>query len=141
MPSFSSHSCHVQYFHLFFTGKVCELFLTPPPHLPMERGSLLLCGPTASKPDFSQDWQHQQAPESLLEMQNLVPWWLSGLRIWRCDYCGLGHCCGTDSIPGPGNFHVLCVQQKQTNKQKTQQPNKQTKNLRSPESQALPQTY
>ena len=25
-----------------------------------------------------------------------VPWWLSGLRIWRC------HCCGSGSIPGSG---------------------------------------
>ena len=30
-----------------------------------------------------------------------VPWWLSGLRIWHCHCCGLGCCCGTDSVPGP----------------------------------------
>ena len=31
-----------------------------------------------------------------------VPWWFSGLRIWRCHCCGLGHCCGTCSISGLG---------------------------------------
>lgn len=31
-----------------------------------------------------------------------VPLWLSKLRIWCCHCCGLGCCCGTSSIPGPG---------------------------------------
>ena len=31
-----------------------------------------------------------------------IPWWPSGLRIWHCHCCGLGHCYGTSSIPGPG---------------------------------------
>ena len=30
-----------------------------------------------------------------------VPWWLSRLRI-SCRHCGMGHCCDTGSIPGPG---------------------------------------
>ena len=29
-----------------------------------------------------------------------VPRWLSGLRIWHCHCCGLGHCCGSGLIPG-----------------------------------------
>lgn len=29
-----------------------------------------------------------------------VSWWLGRLRIQRCRYCGLGHCCGVSSIPG-----------------------------------------
>ena len=32
-----------------------------------------------------------------------VPWWLRGLRIWHCHYCGLGCCCDVSSIPGLGN--------------------------------------
>ena len=36
--------------------------------------------------------------------------WHSGLRI-PCSHCSsLGHCCGTGSILGPGNIHVLQVQ-------------------------------
>ena len=31
-----------------------------------------------------------------------VPWWRSKLRISCCCGCGLSHCCGLDSIPGPG---------------------------------------
>ena len=28
--------------------------------------------------------------------------WRSGLRIWHCHSCGVGHSCGSDSIPGLG---------------------------------------
>ena len=35
---------------------------------------------------------------------------LSGLRIWTC------HCCGTGSIPGPGNFHATGVAKKRKKK-------------------------
>ena len=31
-----------------------------------------------------------------------VPWWLSRLRIWHCQCCGLGRCCGVGLIPIPG---------------------------------------
>ena len=36
--------------------------------------------------------------------------WCSGLRIWSCPSCAVGHSCGSDSIPGPGNFHMPQVQ-------------------------------
>ena len=31
-----------------------------------------------------------------------VPWWCSGLRIWRCYHCDSGHCRGVGLIPGLG---------------------------------------
>jgi len=31
-----------------------------------------------------------------------VPWWLSRLRIWHCQCCGLGWSYGTGSTPCPG---------------------------------------
>ena len=31
----------------------------------------------------------------------------SGLGIWHCCSCGVGHSCSSDLIPGPGNFHML----------------------------------
>lgn len=31
-----------------------------------------------------------------------VSLWGNGFRIWCCPCCGLGHCCGVCSIPGPG---------------------------------------
>lgn len=31
-----------------------------------------------------------------------VPVRWSGLRIWRCQSCGTGHRCGTDSVRGLG---------------------------------------
>lgn len=30
-----------------------------------------------------------------------VPWWPSGLRIWCCRCCGLGHCYSMGSMPDP----------------------------------------
>ena len=30
--------------------------------------------------------------------------WLSGLRVWHCPRSGLGHCCGSGLIPGPGTY-------------------------------------
>ena len=30
--------------------------------------------------------------------------WRSELRIQRCHCSGLGHCCGSGSVPGPGAF-------------------------------------
>ena len=48
-----------------------------------------------------------------------VTWWSSGLKIWWCQCCGSGHCCGTSSVPGPGNSTGhRCGKNKQTNKQK-----------------------
>ena len=32
-----------------------------------------------------------------------VPWWLSGLRICPCHYCGSGYSCGSGSVPSPGS--------------------------------------
>ena len=49
-----------------------KIFLTTPCR--METGSVLLYGPTASRPAFYQDRQHQQNLGSLLEMQNLSPY-------------------------------------------------------------------
>ena len=31
-----------------------------------------------------------------------VPRGCSGLRIWPCHCCGLGHCCDSGSVPGLG---------------------------------------
>ena len=36
----------------------------------------------------------------------------SGLRIWHCHSWGVGRSCGSDSVPSPGNFHMLRVQAK-----------------------------
>ena len=40
---------------------------------------------------------HQLTPRGILG----VPWWPSRLRTWQCHCCGLGRCCGVDSIPCP----------------------------------------
>ena len=43
----------------------------------------------------------------------------SGLRIWHCRSCGIGHNCKSDLIPGLGNS-IFCraTKQEKTNKQK-----------------------
>lgn len=33
-----------------------------------------------------------------------------GQRIWQCCSCGVGHSRGVDSVPDPGNLHVLWMQ-------------------------------
>ena len=38
--------------------------------------------------------------------QVLSPAWHSGLRILRCQSCGVGHNCGSDLIPGPGTQYA-----------------------------------
>ena len=30
-----------------------------------------------------------------------VPWWLSGLSLGHCHWCGSGYCCGMDSVSDP----------------------------------------
>ena len=44
--------------------------------------------------------------------QRGVPWWLSGLRIWRC------HCCGTGSIPGSRTSHAASTSKKEGKKER-----------------------
>ena len=40
------------------------------------------------------------AEEEGIQRRRRAPWWLSGLRMWHCHCYGLGHCCGTGSVPG-----------------------------------------
>ena len=42
--------------------------------------------------------------------------WHSGLRIWHCLSCGIGHSCSSDLIPGPGTSICCGWSQKKTNK-------------------------
>ena len=34
------------------------------------------------------------------------PVWHSGLGIWHCRSCGLGHDCSSELIPGPGALYA-----------------------------------
>ena len=43
----------------------------------------------------------------------------SGLRIWHCHSCGIGHSCGSDWIPGPGTSIRHECSQKKKKKKKT----------------------
>ena len=47
-----------------------------------------------------------------------VPWWLSGLKIWCCHYCGCGYCCGMGSIPGLGTSACHRFSKKKKKKKK-----------------------
>ena len=44
--------------------------------------------------------------------------WCSGLRILRCHWSGLSHCCVTGSIPGPGTSKCRGCRQKFKKKRK-----------------------
>ena len=48
-----------------------------------------------------------------------VPWWLSRLRIWCSDCCGLGCCCGMGLIPALGRLYAAGMAK--TNNKKQQQ--------------------
>ena len=45
-----------------------------------------------------------------------VPWWLKGLRIRHCHFCGSGYCCGMGLILGSGTFTCLRPSQKRKEK-------------------------
>ena len=47
-----------------------------------------------------------------------VPWWLSGLRTWRCQCCGSGHCHSVGSVPGLGTTECCGCCHRQVNKSK-----------------------
>lgn len=55
------------------------------------------CQPPAAK------HTHTQNPENNKQTKN-TSW--SSLVMQCFHYCGSGRCCGTCSIPGPGNFHT-----------------------------------
>ena len=46
------------------------------------------------------------------------PLWLSGLRIWHCHGCGVGHSCGLDSVPGLGISYALGVTEEEKEKKR-----------------------
>lgn len=58
-------------------------------------------------------------------MHVLSPAQQSGLRIWRCCSCGLGHNFGWESDPWPRRFMCCRVAKREKNKDKTKQ-NKQS---------------
>ena len=49
-----------------------------------------------------------------LDIIQHTPLVVNELRIWDCHRSSLGHCCGTDSIPGPGTS--ICHRCGQINK-------------------------
>ena len=51
-------------------------------------------------------------------MQVQSPAWHSGLRIWLCHSCSLGHDCGSDLIPGWGAPYAPGVGQNENNNNK-----------------------
>ena len=60
----------------------------------------------ANKFDKLDEIQKFHDTHKLLKLTPGVLLWCSGLRIWGCRCCGLGHCHGSGSIPGPGNSHM-----------------------------------
>ena len=43
------------------------------------------------------------------------PVWHSGLGIWHCRSCGLGHDCSSELIPGPGALYAAGQQKMKKN--------------------------
>ena len=50
------------------------------------------CGPRKDK----------KTKKNFFEAYFGVLWWLSGLRVWHCQYCGSGYSCGAGLTPGLG---------------------------------------
>ena len=95
-------------------GYSCSLDLIPGP------GTSISHGRAKNKQTNKQTWCKGKTYNQEHSTQ-VVPWWLSGLRIWHC------HCCGENLIlsPVPSTGH-RCSQNKQTNKQTNTQTKKNT---------------